>query len=141
MSSISKSLRRKVAERSQYRCSYCQTQLSIIGLSFTIDHIVPIKLGGSSDIDNLCLACWDCNIAKKARTTGLDSQTGEQIRLFHPNQQNWPEHFEWNENGTEINGLTPTGRATVLTLKLNRRRLVASRRRWVKVGWHPPQMD
>lgn len=141
MSSISGDLRQKVAERSGYRCSYCQTQLSVIGLSFTIDHIIPRKLSGSSDYENLCLSCWDCNIAKKARTTGLDPQTGEQIRLFHPNQQEWSEHFVWAENGTEIIGLTPTGRATVSALQLNRPRLVASRRRWVKVGWHPPEPD
>ena len=37
-----------------------------------------------------------------------------------------------------IVGITAVGRATVQALKLNRSTLVAARRRWVEVGWHPP---
>ncbi|WNZ24154.1 mitochondrial large ribosomal subunit protein uL30m [Leptolyngbya sp. NK1-12] len=32
----------------------------------------------------------------------------------------WSEHFAWSEDTTLIIGLTPIGRATVQTLRLNR---------------------
>jgi hypothetical protein len=37
-----------------------------------------------------------------------------------------------------IEGLPPTGRATVAALVLNRPILVRARRIWNAVGWHPP---
>ncbi|MEE8392307.1 MAG: hypothetical protein V3S14_16135 [Anaerolineae bacterium] len=35
-------------------------------------------------------------------------------------------------------GLTATGRATVVALRLNNDEIVATRLLWVQVGWHPP---
>lgn len=106
---------------------------------FTLDHIIPESLNGSNEIDNLCLACWECNILKNDRITGFDLQTGLEIRLFNPNTQIWREHFTWQENGLLITGTTPIGRATVETLKLNRPHLVNARQLWIAAGWHPPQ--
>ena len=34
---------------------------------------------------------------------------------------------------------TPTGRATVAALNLNRLSLVKARQAWVAAGWHPPK--
>jgi hypothetical protein len=138
-SRISEDLRRVVAEKSQNRCSYCQCQQDIVGTMLTVDHIVPESLGGTTTEDNLCLACWDCNLIKGSRTSAVDPQTGEPVRLFHPNQQKWQVHFDWNESGTHILGKTPIGRATILILKLNRPTLILSRQYWVQAGWHPPQ--
>ncbi len=139
MSAISDALQQQVAERSQYRCNYCQSQQRLMGVSLTIDHIVPQSLGGTTELDNLCLACWDCNLIKGDRTMALDTQTGLSTRLFHPNQQEWLEHFRWSDDGSQIIGLTSVGRATVITLKLNRSQLVESRRYWTRAGWHPPR--
>jgi hypothetical protein len=47
-------------------------------------------------------------------------------------------HFAWTEDGTVVLGLTPTGRATVETLQLNREPLVNLRRVLVEVGEHRP---
>jgi len=44
----------------------------------------------------------------------------------------------WNEDGTEIIGLTAAGRATVVALCLNNDEIVAARSLWVQAGWHPP---
>jgi hypothetical protein len=60
------------------------------------------------------------------------------VALFNPRTQAWSEHCTWSENGTEIIGRTPHGRATVEALKLNNTHLTAARRRWVVAGWHPP---
>ena len=138
MGKISPELRAEIAKRHSYRCSYCQSQTRVVGALLTIDHIIPESLGGQSTIENLCLACWDCNLIKGARVTGVDPRTGEVVRLFHPNRQRWEEHFRWSDDGLYIVGLTPIGRATVTTLDLNRPQLVIARRYWVDAGWHPP---
>jgi hypothetical protein len=58
--------------------------------------------------------------------------------LFHPRQQRWRDHFSWNDDATLIVGLSPSGRATVETLQLNREGLVALRRLLYAAGEHPP---
>jgi hypothetical protein len=68
----------------------------------------------------------------------LDPLSGELAALFNPRQQHWNEHFRWGEDGTEIIGLTPIGRATVAALRMNNLEIVAARRLWVSVGWWPP---
>lgn len=135
---IPQNLRREVAERCQYRCCYCQTAQEIIGAEFTIDHIIPESLGGLTTLENLCLACWSCNLIKHNRIAALDPETAAVVQLFNPNTQDWSAHFRWDQSGLIIVGITSTGRATVNGLQLNRSPLVNSRRLWVSAGWHPP---
>lgn len=135
---ISPALRQAVAQKSLYRCCYCLTSELIVGSEFTLDHIIPQSLGGPTSSENLCLACWGCNLHKQDRLVALDPDTGLLARLFHPNQQHWQEHFAWSENGLLILGITPIGRATVNALQLNRIPLVKSRQLWISAGWHPP---
>jgi hypothetical protein len=63
---------------------------------------------------------------------------GDLVPLFNPRTQVWAEHLVWSDNGVEIIGLTPVGRATVSALKLNQPFMLRARRRWVMAGWHPP---
>jgi hypothetical protein len=60
------------------------------------------------------------------------------VPLFHPRNQPWSDHFSWNDDFTIIIGITPTGRATVETLSLNREGLVNLRRILYQAGEHPP---
>lgn len=138
-SSISPILRRQVAESSRHRCVYCLSQQDVIGGRLTVDHIIPESLGGTTTPENLCLACWDCNLTKQNRIAVIDPQNGEMVPLFHPNQQEWSIHFAWRAEGELMVGLTATGRATISALNLNRPLLVQARRRWIKAGWHPPK--
>ena len=39
--------------------------------------------------------------------------------LFNPRTQRWHDHFKWSADGTQVVGLTPCGRATVVALQLN----------------------
>jgi hypothetical protein len=103
-----------------------------------IDHIIPESRGGSSAESNLWLACATCNLCKDAKITGVDPQTGDEARLFHPRQHSWQAHFTWSTDGLRIIGLTPTGRVTVNTLDMNNAQIVKSRILWVGAGWHPP---
>ena len=48
------------------------------------------------------------------------NESGSRVRLFHPRQQFWAEHFRFM--GHRIEGLTPTGRATVTASDLSHSR-------------------
>ena len=69
----------------------------------------------------------------------IDPLTGEEVALFNPRTQSWPDHFGWSDDGTQIIGLTPIGRATVVALRLNNEFIVPARRQWAIAGWHPPK--
>lgn len=138
MSPISQALRRRVAQTARYRCGYCQTQEPVIGMPLEIEHIVPEALGGDSTESNLWLACPRYNRYKGARTTAADPITGTLVALYDPRRQEWHEHFVWMQAGLIIEGVTPTGHATVDTLQLNNPFIVRARRSWIAVGWHPP---
>lgn len=135
---VPKELRDRVAEQARYRCGYCLTAAAIVGAPMEIDHLIPESLGGLTEESNLWLACSLCNDHKSNRIVALDLESGETVRLFDPRRQLWTDHFRWNDQGDEIIGLTPTGRATVTALHLNREPLVQARRLWKEVGWHPP---
>ena len=80
MSAIPQSLLILVSERYQNRCGYCQSQQQLMGVSLTIDHIIPQSLGGASTL----LACWDCNLAKSDRLTVADPLTGIAVQILNP---------------------------------------------------------
>lgn len=110
--------RRQVRRRAENRCEYCGlSQDAAPVATLHIEHIIPKQHGGTDDPANLALACFHCNQHKGPNLTGIDPQTGQIIPLFHPRMQLWHEHFALQ--GTEILGLTPTGRATVRVLAMN----------------------
>jgi hypothetical protein len=131
--------RRLVAERGKHCCEYCRTQARYSADSFTVDHIIPRRLGGSTTADNLALSCHGCNQHKSTRIAAPDPATDSLVRLFHPREQHWGVHFAWNDDFTLMLGLTPTGRATIAALQLNRLGVVNLRRVLYAIGEHPPR--
>ena len=85
--------------------------------TFHIEHVIPRQHGGDNNPSNLALACYHCNHNKGPNLTGIDPETELIIPLFNPRTQRWNEHFA--QQGTEIVGLTPTGRTTVRVLAMN----------------------
>lgn len=132
-------LRRFVAGRARERCEYCLTPARVGTQSFSVEHILPWSHHGPTDPANLALACQGCNGYKLDRTTSIDPQTGLEAPLFHPRRMNWGDHFVWAPDGVRLIGLSPTGRATVALLRLNRAGLVALRELLVAAGQHPPR--
>lgn len=132
------SLRRLVREQAQYRCGYCLRSEELSGEPMTIEHLHPKSRGGPAAERNLWLACRRCNEYKGARTHAVDPETKKYVRLFNPRTQVWDSHFMWDESGTIIHGITPTGRATVAALRLNNAEVVVTRRQWVAARWWPP---
>ena len=111
-------LRQTVRERADHRCEYCcLPQNAEPFFAYHVEHIVARQHGGRDNSENLALACYHCNAHKGPNLSGLDPESGALVRLFHPRQDPWDEHFE--RNGVLIVGRSTVGRATVGLLKMN----------------------
>jgi hypothetical protein len=130
--------KKAVVERARGCCEYCRSQARFAVQPFSVEHIIPKSQGGQTTLDNLALACQGCNNHKYTKTEGSDPVTGDIVSLYHPRQQQWRDHFAWNDDFTLIIGLTPIGRATVEALWLNREGLVNLRRILYAMAEHPP---
>src|SRR5438067_79744 len=113
MADISEAILQRLRREAGPRCGYCRTSAIIIGQPLTVEHLQPVALGGSSSEDNLWLSCRRCNEFKGVQVEALDPETGLVVPLFNPRRQVWREHFSWSNTGTHIQGVTPSGRATV----------------------------
>ena len=110
--------RARVWERAGRRCEYCQLHQDDSPLALLhVEHILPKFHGGSDDLDNLALACIDCNLHKGTNLTGLDPETNQITELFHPRRHRWDEHFAWH--GLHLHGTTAIGRTTIRVLHIN----------------------
>jgi hypothetical protein len=135
---IPMSLRREVRERAEERCEYCGLAAAAQEAAFHIDHIIPVVAGGLTNLDNLALACVSCSLRKGARLEAPDPQSGKVEVLFHPRFDSWRRHFLWE--GERVIGLSPTGRATIAALNMNRPLILAIRREETMRGRHPPPL-
>ncbi len=106
--------------------------------SFSVEHILPRAKGGLSELENMALSYQSCNNHKFTKIEGFDPITKQTVPLFHPKVQQWRDHFAWNEDHTIVIGTTPTGRATINELNLNRLGLINLRRVLFASGEHPP---
>lgn len=130
--------RQFIKQRAKDCCEYCLSQAKFSPDPFSIEHIIPPSKGGSSDLDNLAIACQGCNNLKYSHIRALDPITGESVRLYHPRQDHWSKHFTWSSDLTQMLGLTPTGRTTIERLQLNREGVVNLRRVLYAINQHPP---
>lgn len=136
---ISNETARLVVERAQERCEYCRCPEEFTPDTFAIEHIHPRALGGSNLSNNLAFACQGCNGPKGVKIEGFDGVTAVIVPLFHPRQHVWNEHFRWSDDSLPLEGLSPIGRATIETLRLNRQGVVNLRRLLIRDERHPPE--
>lgn len=130
---VSSALRRQVYERVGGACEYCQMPEAMAFSPHQIDHIIAQKHGGTTQADNLALACALCNKHKGSDIASIDPEIDEIIALYHPRKQRWVEHFQLNPSGN-ILPLTGIGRVTVSLLQLNRAERVAERQILMQAG-------
>lgn len=138
---VSRLLRRRVRERANGLCEYCQAPADFSGTSFYCEHIIPRKVGGENILGNLAWACPACNSTKHAKTHAHDPQTEQRVPLFNPRLKRWHRHFKWSEDLLFIIGRTRTGRATVEALNMNRLEQVNMRMALRAIGKYPPAID
>jgi 5-methylcytosine-specific restriction endonuclease McrA len=129
-------LEREVWRRAKGLCEYCRLPQACTRLPFQIDHIIAEQHGGLTTLDNLALACLRCNKRKGPNIAGINPDTGEIIRLYHPRRDRWLEHFAWNRS--QLIGLTAIGMATITVLGINHPSAIAVRAELLAEGLFPP---
>lgn len=125
-----------VRHRARDRCEYCLLPESLSRLHHVVDHVIARQHGGESVADNLALCCGRCNLHKGPNVAGIDPETGQLTRLFHPRRDGWGEHFIWS--GATVVGRTPVGRTTAYVLAMNHPSRVAARQSLIDAGEFPP---
>ena len=111
-SKISDALKKQVTHLAQGCCEYCKSQIRFSPNSFEIDHIVPINRGGLSRLENLALACPQCNSRKSDKVSAIDPVSEQTVLLFHPRQMCWADHFCWSNDTLEMIESTGTDRCS-----------------------------
>ena len=101
--------------RASHRCEYCRLPQS--AAPFLRFHIRASQHGRDDSLDNLALACQDCNRHKGPNLSSLDPETEQLVPLFNPRTDLWDECFDLE--GPVIVGLNPVGRATARLLAMN----------------------
>jgi hypothetical protein len=134
VSMIPAALRRFVIRRAANVCEYCGLSQQGQEAMFHIDHVIPRMAGGATDTENLALARVSCSLRKAA----IAPHSGNEVPLYNPRCDDWQAHFQWQ--GVTLLGMTPTGRATIAALRMNRPMILAIRQEEAAPGRHPPQM-
>lgn len=138
---LSEMIRAQVRQRAKFLCEFCHACEQWQYVKFTVDHSMPLSLGGDDDLENLTLACFHCNRRKTNRIMAVDPASGMEVPLFNPRQDRWIDHFIWSKDARSMAGLTAIGRATVIALDLNRDRVMVIRGADWEVDRHPPVGD
>ena len=128
-------LEKLVRRRAGNSCEYCRLPQRFSRLPFSIDHVIARQHQGPTIESNLALACAICNRHKGPNIAGIDPQTKQMIRLFHPRRDVWSNHFRWS--GPAVIGLTDVARATVAVLAINHPAQTAIRNALINEGELP----
>lgn len=132
MSRISPVVRAQLRQRAGSRCEYCHKPERVSTYGYHADHIIPLKHGGTSELDNLAWACFECNVSKGENIASYDRTTGKLTPLFHPRTQNWDEHFEFDDE--VLRGKDAIGRVTINILDINHPDQLETRRTLIESG-------
>ncbi|MGA8838268.1 MAG: hypothetical protein WCF74_00100 [Candidatus Sulfotelmatobacter sp.] len=85
-----------------------------------MDQLLPITLH------------FPASIAIVSNIAGVDPDSGEIVRLFHPRRDRWTEHFVWD--GPRLEARTPVGRTTVTLLRFNEPEILNLRKALLEEG-------
>lgn len=114
---ISSDLRGKIAARAHYRCEYCRIPRQDSLIDFHVDHIISIKHGGKTQIDNLAYACSDCNYYKGSDLGTYLTENENFTRFFNPRIDDWSDHFKVIEGA--IQHKTEIAEVTIRIFQMN----------------------
>jgi hypothetical protein len=126
-----------VAEQAAHRCESCRAPEAVFNFPFEVEHIIPPLQGGVDAATNFALACRACNVRKASYLDGPDDKTKITVRLYHPREDHWEEHFQVNTTTGALVGRTPIGRATIARLQMNAPVQLAARQQWMLLGVFP----
>jgi hypothetical protein len=115
-------------------CEYCLIHEDDCLFILQIDHIISVKHGGATTLENLALACIFCN-RQKGSDVGTIVAGGGFTRFFNPRTDSWAAHFRLA--GAVIEPLTSMGEATARILRFNDAERVTEREELVAQGRYP----
>ena len=127
----------QVALQAGHRCEYCHAPEAVFIFPLEVEHIVLLSRSGDDTAANWALACRACNLYKATYLSGSDPESHMVVRLFHPREDRWEDHFQVATTSGEIVGCTPIGRATVARLEMNSMAQVVARLQWMRLGLFP----
>ncbi|MEM1326958.1 MAG: HNH endonuclease [Bacteroidota bacterium] len=132
---VSREIRVKVEERANFRCEYRRIHADDSFLPLQIEHIISLKHGGGSELENLALACPHCNQNKGTDLTTFLEDYQDIVPLYHPRLQVWFDHFKVEDG--EIIAKTRIAEATIKLLKLNEAERLIQRSLLMSIGRYP----
>lgn len=128
-------LRQAVSERADYCCEYCLIHQDDLVFKCQTDHIISLKHGGPTQLNNLAYSCVICNTNKGSDVGSVDLPTQVFTRFFNPRTDRWEDHFELS--GAEILSKTDIGKATVKIFQFNTPERIARRTLLLAIGRYP----
>ena len=134
---VSAETRQTVGSRANFVCEYCLIAEADAYFRFQVEHIISRKHGGSSELENLALACVFCNRYKGSDIASLIPETSELVRFHNPRTDRWREHFHLN--GVVIESLTEIGEATARILQMNHDDQILEREVLSRRGRYPSE--
>jgi hypothetical protein len=129
---IPAALKAEVRERAKDRCEYCRMPQDGAFFAHEVDHVLATQHRGPTELDNLALACFQCNRLKGPNIASIDPQSKRLVPLFNPRSDSWPEHFR--AEGGRLIPLTLTGRATAALLNFDHPDREEARQRLAQLG-------
>lgn len=114
---VPREMRRQVAARANYLCEYCLISEGDTFFGCHVDHIISVKHGGPTTVDNLAYACVVCNRQKGSDLGSIDWETRTLVRFFNPRSDQWSDHFYLQ--GARITSPTSIGEVTARILGFN----------------------
>jgi 5-methylcytosine-specific restriction endonuclease McrA len=91
---ISASHKNIVIKRATNCCEYCFLEDDVNYISHQIDHIISLKHGGKTELENLAYSCFSCNNNKGSDVGTILLPEIKFVRFYNPRLDSWNEHFE-----------------------------------------------
>lgn len=89
---ITKKIRFEVFKRDGFQCAYCGKTPPEVMLE--IDHVEPVSLGGTDDINNLLTACFDCNRGKtNIKLDKIPNKLSENLEILKEKEEQLREYY------------------------------------------------
>jgi len=133
MAYVPEIVKTEVFKRANYCCEYCLIQEKMSFFAFHVEHIISLKHGGKTEIQNLALSCPICNVNKGSDIATLLPEFEQPVRFFNPRVDKWAEHFKLTSSG-QIFPKTIVGTATIKILQINHPDSIIERREMLKKG-------
>jgi len=130
---ISKKNRDFTTARAKHKCEYCLMPQRFALFSFHIDHIISLKHGGKTTVENLALACGSCNSNKGTDLGTLIAENENIVRFFNPRNDIWNDHFEVSDG--VIYAKTNIGQATIKIFRFNDVERILERKLLIEGGF------